>query len=392
MKTLLVAAALAAGSCTASTLYTASYAGLVSSLSLSSSGDGAAHLSLISNTSDCGPSPSWLMLDGAHGILYCLDEAINAPNGSITSFKTHPNGTLTTIEHLKTLTGPVQSVLYNASGVSDRQFMAVAHYDASTITTYSVDPIHGLFNRSQTFTYNMTAPGPNASRQDAPHPHGVVVDPTGRFVLSPDLGADFVRIFAVDQATGLLQPQEPLKISPGSGPRHAVFWTPKEKRAQQVYMYLVSELANTLSAFKVTYTSTGISFTKVYEESTYGGDKSGPDGSKVAEIAISPENNHIVTTNRLDNTFGKNNDSFAIFSCADATGNKFTKPAFLGLNPTYGSNPRQFEINGQRTLVAVAMQDTKEVVVTKWDAKKGAPGALVASKKMEGEIPAAIWG
>ena len=158
----------------------------------------------------------------------------------------------------------------------------------SSVTTYSVDPARGLFKHEQTFTYQMTAPGPVASRQDAPHPHGVVVDPTGRFVLVPDLGADIVRVFHINPLTGLLEPVKPLTVNPGSGPRHGVFWTPRGSNgtSSDVYFYLVQELSNEMSGFRVTYPGNRISFRKIYEGSTYG-DGTSPAGSKAAEIAIS---------------------------------------------------------------------------------------------------------
>jgi 6-phosphogluconolactonase (cycloisomerase 2 family) len=158
----------------------------------------------------------------------------------------------------------------------------------SSVTTYSVDPVRGFLQHEQTFTYQMSAPGPVASRQDAPHPHGVVVDPTGRFVLVPDLGADIVRVFHVNPLTGLLAPIKSLAVTPGSGPRHGVFWTPRgsNSTSSDAYFYLVQELSNELSGFRVTYSGNKISFRKMYEGSTYGGESS-PAGSKAAEIAIS---------------------------------------------------------------------------------------------------------
>lgn len=141
----------------------------------------------------------------------------------------------------------------------------------------------------------MDGPGPNAERQDAPHPHGAYLDPTGRYVLVPDLGADFVRIFEVNQRTGQLEEVSPLVTKPGLGPRHLAFWTPKSATGIQiangeveVYFYLVSELMNTLTGYKVSYSESGsMEFTSVYEESTFGGQNPGPDGSKASEIAIS---------------------------------------------------------------------------------------------------------
>ena len=139
----------------------------------------------------------------------------------------------------------------------------------------------------------MDGPGPNPSRQDAPHPHGAYVDPTGRFVLIPDLGADLIRIFAINQRTGYLEPVSPFVTEPGLGPRHIAFWMPAgpsppwEVDEGEVYLYLVSELTNRLLGYKVTYSSEGLSFNKLYDESTFGQQKPGPEGSKAAEIAIS---------------------------------------------------------------------------------------------------------
>ncbi|KAK9320532.1 Lactonase, 7-bladed beta-propeller-domain-containing protein [Lipomyces orientalis] len=372
----------------AARLFAASYAGTVTSLALTKPNT-TYELSILSETNDCGSSPAWLMLDGKHDVLYCLDEGIGAVNGSLTSFKVLKNGTLTKIEHLETLTGAVQSEMYSAPGVADRQFFAVAHYEGSAVTTYSLDRVKGLFKRSQTFTYELAGPGPVPDRQDAPHPHGVVVDPTGRFVLVPDLGADLVYIFYVDPSTGQLEQLEPLAVTPGSGPRHAVFWTPRGSKGKpkEVYLYLVGELNNSLSAFKVTYSGkTGISFFKSYEGSTYG-ERVPPVGSKAAEIAISPENNHVVVSNRNDNTFGLGNDSFAVFSCA----NSFRNVTFLDLYPAYGSFPRQFSINKEDKMVAVALQNSHMVAITRWDKKAGAPGTLLAEKLLDGEIPAVVW-
>lgn len=127
MKLSLFTAALCVCPALGSRLYAASYARNVSSLSLTTTNNGTGHLSIVSQSADCGPSPSWLALDKPRDILYCLDEGIDAPNGSITSFYTHADGSLTAIKHLKTIIGPVMSTWYPASGVPDRQFMAVAH-------------------------------------------------------------------------------------------------------------------------------------------------------------------------------------------------------------------------------------------------------------------------
>jgi len=62
-------------------------------------------------------------------------------------------------------------------------------------------------------------------RQAAPHAHGVEVDPSHRFVLAADLGADRVFVYRFDPATRQMAPAAFAFAStpPGSGPRHLAF-------------------------------------------------------------------------------------------------------------------------------------------------------------------------
>ncbi|KAE8369959.1 Lactonase, 7-bladed beta-propeller-domain-containing protein [Aspergillus caelatus] len=379
------------GSAIASRLYAASYAGHVTSLSLSPSGE-RYELRTLSQNNDCGPSPSWLMLDGHNEILYCLDEGVDHHNGTVTSLKINLDGSFTKVGQLQTLVGPVASAFYTTAHGSGHKFLVVAHYSGSAVTTYSVDPISGHFNHSQSFTFAMAAPGPIPERQDAPHPHGVVVDPSGRFVLVPDLGADLVRIFRIYPTTGQLEEQQPLAVAPGSGPRHAVFWVPQNTnltRLRHVRFFLVSELDNYLRGYDVTYPNNGtLLFTKFYEGNTYGG-STPPTGSKAAGIAISPQNDRLVISNRNDNSFGPGNDSIAIFSLVKQS--QTPAVSFLGLYPSFGSFPRHFDISSKDGMMAIAQQNSHKVVVAKWGMKDGTLGSVLIEQPLDGEIPAVIW-
>ncbi|KAB8254497.1 Lactonase, 7-bladed beta-propeller-domain-containing protein [Aspergillus pseudonomiae] len=375
----------------ASRLYAASYAGKVTSLNLAGSGE-SHQLTTLSETTDCGTSPSWLMLDRENDFLYCLDEGIDRPNSTLSSFKLNADGSFRKVKKLQTLMGPVASAFYTPVQQPDQRFFAVAHYSGSAVTTYSVDPASGHFNRTQSFTFTMPAPGPVPERQDAPHPHGVVVDPSGQFILVPDLGADLVRIFRICPTTGHLEENQPLVVAPGSGPRHAVFWiSRKEGRIQpkNVRFYLVTELDNSLRGYDVTYSNNGtILFSKFYEGSTYGG-STPPAGSKAAEIAISPGNDRVVISNRNDNIFGTGNDSIAIFSLNNQAQTSAT--SFVGLYPSFGSFPRQFDINTEEGMVAIAQQNSHKISVVKWSEVTDTIGSLLAEKEFDGEIPAVVW-
>ncbi|KAL4879032.1 Lactonase, 7-bladed beta-propeller-domain-containing protein [Aspergillus karnatakaensis] len=401
------------GHATASHLYAASYAGTVTSLGLSKYSNSSYQLSTLSQTTDCGPSPSWLMLDGENNILYCLDEGIDHPNGTLTSFKTFSNGTLSKLNQHATIPGPVASAFYTAA-YSGQKFFALKlrpnnlHHHPNHRPLHPPPPTHLLHAR----------PRPDPSRQDAPHPHGVVVDPTGQFLLVPDLGADLIRIFHIHPVTGHLTAQESLVIPAGSGPRHAVFWTPKINSASsaegpKTKLYLVSELDNMLRGYDVLYAEDKtLHFTLFYEGRTFGG-RIAPEGAKAAEIAVSvyatpaphqchckiissssancvslvqPANTHLLISNRNDTTFGVGNDSIAVFNIA-GPGNV----EFSGLYPAYGSFPRHFEFSPGADMVAIALKNEK-VVVAEWDEHKGVIGEVIAESRIEGEVTAVIWG
>ncbi|MEV4435034.1 lactonase family protein [Streptomyces sp. NPDC049585] len=83
--------------------------------------------------------------------------------------------------------------------------------------------------------------GPVADRQAGPHAHCVVPDPSGRWVLSADLGTDAVWIYALEPPAGAPRPAGRAPLRPGSGPRHLVFH-PRGDRA-----YVLNELAPTVT-------------------------------------------------------------------------------------------------------------------------------------------------
>ncbi|KAK4869246.1 hypothetical protein LT330_006246 [Penicillium expansum] len=392
MRVVLLSTILFGAASVATKIYAASYSGTVTTLSPKSN-NGSYGLSIVAQTKDCGISPSWLTLDATNNLILCLNEGIGAPNGSLTSFKVNSNGSLTTLDVLETVSGPVMSAIYTIPSQPGRRFVAVAHYSGSAVTANTLDPKSGALKQTQKFTYELAAPGPVPDRQDAPHPHGAIVDPTGRFVLVTDLGMDQIHIFKISPSSGLLQPQKPFMVKPGSGPRHAVFWTPKTDATSidNTFLYLVSELGNTLSAFKADYSRGGLTFVKVHEESTYGG-KAAPSGSKASGIQISPENDRIIVSNRGDVTFGKDGDSFAVFTGINTHKNRATNFSFVGLFPVYGSFPREFTINGHDGAMAVALQNSHEVALVQWDEQTKSPGKLRTKLTLDGEIPAAIWG
>jgi 6-phosphogluconolactonase len=71
-----------------------------------------------------------------------------------------------------------------------------------------------------------TGSGPSP-RQTGPHPHQVVIDPSGRFALVPDFGADRVFVYRFDRATRTLSAgaggPDYYATAAGAGPRRVAF-------------------------------------------------------------------------------------------------------------------------------------------------------------------------
>jgi 6-phosphogluconolactonase (cycloisomerase 2 family) len=276
---------------TAATLYVASYssgtwAGNITSLSLLQNPDLTYSLTQTHTLNSSTNSPSWLTLNRFNNVLYLVDEAINSTtNGNIVAYKTQYTGELTEVSRIETEVGGVHGVFF-ASG----QALAIPHYTGGLLRTYRLYASGKEIKPSETF--NFSTPdfkiGPVADRQEAPHPHQTVLDPTQQFILVPDLGADLVHVFSVDQRTMKLRQQAPLKTPAGYGPRHAVFSV--DKISGNYVFYLVGELVGLVTAYSVSYAKNGLTFHKIAAYSTLDPGQHfplNPDGSsKVAPAAI----------------------------------------------------------------------------------------------------------
>ncbi|MFB7586109.1 lactonase family protein [Streptomyces sp. NPDC056169] len=78
-------------------------------------------------------------------------------------------------------------------------------------------------------------------RQSGPHAHQVLPDPSGRWIVSVDLGTDSIRICALDPATGALTLHGETALRPGTGPRHLAF------HPSGTHAYVLNELEPTLT-------------------------------------------------------------------------------------------------------------------------------------------------
>lgn len=113
------AALLTAGQSAADLLYVSHYAGQVQTLNLTASA-GSDHppaMANVATSTGCGESPSWLTLDHANAVLYCVNEGFTS-GGSLSALRTNSDGSLTTLNKAGTSAGPVSAVLFGNKGLA----------------------------------------------------------------------------------------------------------------------------------------------------------------------------------------------------------------------------------------------------------------------------------
>ncbi|KAG5999327.1 hypothetical protein E4U21_007064 [Claviceps maximensis] len=392
---------LAAMTQAAQLLYVSSYAGTLTTLNLSetcsygckeaSTTRGVPLLRTMSSKNGCAGSPSWLTLDPAESVLYCIDEGLNSDNGSLSSFATSAHGDLKRLDKVKTLGGPVSGVLYGHG----RKGLAVAHYSPGALTTWDISDPTSL-SLIQSEKYRIAHVGPVPERQGASHAHQTFLDPTGSFILVSDLGADKIHVYAVPKSTVdlKLKALSPISVKPGSGPRHITF----ASRDGKTFMYLVTELANTIIGYQVSYASASIQFRELFTIGTHGAKKPVPKGAAAAEIAVSPDAKYLIVSSRNESAFSipnfdpKNStkivsDSLINFSIDAKTGN-LTRIQQVASG---GRFPRHFSINRAGTLLAVGQQTDGRVVLINRDVDSGRLGSFAAYADVAGAITSVVF-
>lgn len=234
----------------------------------------------------------------------------------------------------------------------------------------------------------MSSPGPVPDRQDAPHPHSALTDPTGAFLLLPDLGADLIRILSISES-GTLTECPAAEAPAGTGPRHGVFWSPDGDSDTSIF-YTVNELGNSVTAWSVTY-DTCLTLTPQQTIPTYPEGTTPPEGSKAAAILIRDGN--LYATNRFDKSF--TTDSIAHFEINSESG----ELSFIELVDSGVSFPRTFDLNVEGDMLAVGGQSSADVAILERNVTTGRLGEVLAKTRVgvlgnEGQedgLSAVIW-
>ena len=191
----------------------------------------------------------------------------------------------------------------------------------------------------------------NPERQDGPHVHSIVLDPSGTYAYVADLGIDKVLVYRLD-AAGTLAPVEPATVetAAGAGPRHLRF------HPTRPYTYLLNELNGTLTAFSFDEGSGSLS--EIETMSTLPSAFDGPNYA--ADLQFLPDGSFLYSSNR-------GHDSIAIFAVDPESG----RPTPAGHATAAGSWPWNLAIAPGAGFLLAANYESDSVAVLKIDRATG---------------------
>jgi 6-phosphogluconolactonase len=298
--------------------------------------------------------------------LYAVN-AVPDPSATVSSFAVNAaTGALRPINQVTSAGAGPCYVSVDATGHS----AFVANYNGSTIATYSIRPDGSLSEPVVRIDYKdrkFGTRGPNAARQDVPHPHSVHLSPDNRFLLVNDLGSDEISVFAADAETARLGP--PALFSndrPGSGPRHIAF------HPNGRWLYSINELDSTIDHFLWTTTSSrtdpkGLLINTDTQVSTIAPNFPAAKNT-AAEVAIASDGNFLYASNRGE-------DSLVVFAIAETDG----ALTFVQRISCGGKTPRHFTLSseGEERWLLCGNQDSGTVTVFRRDGGTGRIGGPI---------------
>lgn len=191
-----------------------------------------------------------------------------------------------------------------------------------------------------------------------PHAHQVLTDPSGRWVVAVDLGADSVFVYRLNLAGGKLALHQQLHLPVGAGPRHLAF----HPRGQ--FAYILGELRSEITV--AAWDPARGRLTPGQVIPTVG--PNAPSPNFPAEIAVSRDGRFAYASNRGEN-------SIATFTVLDSG----RRLALTASTPTGGDWPRHFTLSPDERWLYVANQRSNAITRLPRDPATGRLGPSAGS-------------
>lgn len=301
---------------------------------------------------DAGENPSFLAIHPNGRVLYAVNETTQRagrPSGGVSAFAiARDTGALTRLGEQASEGGAPCYLSTDRGG----RALLVANYVGGNVAVLPVTDDGGLAAAAHVDQHR-GATGPNAKRQEAPHAHSILPDPSGEYALSADLGLDRVLVYRFDAAGRRLvpRPEGDAVLHPGAGPRHLAF------HPRLPLVYVANELDNTVSTLRWRDGALSVDETVPPQPMLPAG---WSGASQAADIHVDPAGRTLYVSNR-------GHDSIAVFAIARDTG----ALSFVEAVSTEGHWPRNFTLEPSGRWLLVANERSDSIVVLARDASSG---------------------
>jgi len=289
-------------------------------------------------------APGFLTTDSAGKHLYAIYRDTERGEGGVAAFRVNGAHDLSLLGRQHTGCGKPAHVSVDRDGTC----VYSAQYSAGTIASFPVTEDGGVGAPVEQIQHHGS--GPNEARQESAHPHWTGVDPSGRFLYVPDLGADEIVRYRRTEACGL-ERSGSIPVEPGSGPRHMVFH-PTLPRA-----YVIFELAEAVTVFD--YDDESGKLDALQTVSTLSGVKP-KRASKASEIRVHPGGGFVFAGNR-------GHDTITVFGVDEEDG----RLAHVEREPIRGAWPRNFHVDPTGAWLVAAGQETNTITTFRIDGETG---------------------
>jgi len=288
-----------------------------------------------------GANPSFLALHPNGRTLYAVNELeqySGRPTGAVSAFAiAGDTGALTRLNEQPSGGGAPCFVSVDRSG----RALLVANYGGGSVALLPIEANGAL---AAAHVVQHTGKGPNAERQEAPHAHCILPDPSNRFALAADLGADRVFVYQLDLEGRSLRHIEEgdAVMRAGAGPRHLAF------HPTLPLVFVANELDSTVATLRLDAERGALSLLDA--RSTL---PAGWTGTNY------PADIHVAANGRTLHVSNRGHNSIAVFSVAESTG----ALALDQVVSTDGDWPRNFSLDPSGRWLLVANQRSDSVVV-----------------------------
>jgi 6-phosphogluconolactonase len=299
---------------------------------------------------DAGANPSFLAIHPNGRVLYAVNELEKykgKSTGAVGAFAiARDTGALTRLNEQPSEGGAPCYVSVDRTA----HVVLVANYVGGSIAVLPIQTNGALAPAAQVIQH--TGKGPNAERQDAPHAHSILPDPSNRFALGADLGVDRVFLYRIDLNGKSLRHVDggDAVMHPGAGPRHIAF------HPTLPLVFIANELDSTVATLRFDAERGALSPLDTHSTVPVGW-----TGTNY------PADIHVTASGRTLYVSNRGHNSIAVFSVAESTG----ALALEQVVSTEGDWPRNFSLDPTGRWLLVANQRSNSVVVFRRDPKSG---------------------